>query len=89
MREEEVRKRKRRGYLGAVFSDPAKSPPVELLRLGRGVLISGVVWMIGTPLLGWLFGPSQFSRVLILGGWLAILALGLRFLYLFIWKKTD
>lgn len=47
--------------------------------MSRLALVSGVLWMVCTPILSWAAGRLPGVRVLIIGGWLffaACLALG-------------
>ncbi len=48
-----------------------------------------LLWIVCTPLLAYLLGPSMLFRVLAFGDWLALAGLSVKYFYLFLFKKDD
>jgi membrane protein DedA with SNARE-associated domain len=63
----------------------------HLGKLGLLTVVSGVLWMVGTPVLGLLIGRSWVFSVVVSAGWLFFAACCVAYLYYFAIgrKKND
>ena len=61
----------------------------ELIVQRRRIFIGVLLWIVCTPLLAILLGPSLIFRVIVGGSWLTLFALTLRYFYFLLFKKDE